>query len=176
MSEPRSEPLVLILVKLLIFTMVVPGTVTVWLPLFWLYPGIRHRAIEWDAPAAGAIALIVIGIAGYLFCSLDFAIFGRGTPAPIDMPKYLVVRGPYKYTRNPMYISVLTILLGEGALFRSITLLEYAGAVAIMFHVWVLIQEEPTLRSKMGEAYQKYCDEVPRWIPRFTGRPPNHAA
>ena len=175
MSERKIEPLALILLKLLLFTIVVPGTVTLWLPLFWMYPGIRHRPIEWNAGTAGAIALIAIGIAGYLVCSLDFAVFGRGTPAPIDMPKHLVVRGPYKYTRNPMYISVLAILMGESALFRSVTLLEYSAAVAIMFHLFVLIQEEPALRRKMGEAYQKYCDEVPRWIPRLPARPRNHA-
>ena len=151
-------------------------TVTVWLPLFGLYPAIRHRPIiEGTAAAAGAIALLALGVAGYFVCSLDFAIFGRGTPAPIDMPKHLVVRGPYQYTRNPMYISVLTILLGESALFRSVALLEYAGIVAIGFHLFVLIQEEPALRRKMGEAYEKYCEEVPRWVPRLPARPRNHA-
>jgi len=175
MSEPKPEPLALILAKLLIFTIAVPGTVTVWLPLFWLYPAIRHRPIESGATVVGAIALIAFGVAGYFVCALDFAISGRGTPAPIDMPKNLVVRGPYRYTRNPMYISVLTILLGESALLRSATLLEYAGIVAIGFHVFVLIQEEPALRRKMGETYQKYCDEVPRWIPRLAGRHRHHA-
>ncbi|HTR48805.1 MAG TPA: isoprenylcysteine carboxylmethyltransferase family protein [Verrucomicrobiae bacterium] len=164
-----------ILLKLVVFTGLVPGTVTVWLPLFALYPGIRHRPIEWNWTAAAAIALLALGVAGYLWCALDFAIFGRGTPAPIDMPKYLVVRGPYKYARNPMYISVLTVLLGESALFRSVSMLEYGVAVAICFHLFVLIQEEPTLRRKMGKAYERYCGEVPRWIPRFTPHRRNHA-
>jgi protein-S-isoprenylcysteine O-methyltransferase Ste14 len=164
----------LILLKLIVFTVLVPGTVTVWLPLFALFPAIRHRPVEWDLATVGPIALIAIGAGGYFWCALDFAIFGRGTPAPIDMPKYLVVRGPYKYTRNPMYISVFIVLLGESALFRSTPLLEYALGVAICFHLFVLIQEEPTLRRKMGAAYETYCNKVPRWIPRFATHR-NHA-
>jgi len=176
MSEEKGEEsLPLILLKLLVFTVLVPGTVTIWLPLFALYPAIRHRPIEWNATAAGAIALIAIGAAGYLWCALDFAILGRGTPAPIDMPKRLVVRGPYKYTRNPMYISVLTALMGEAALFRSVVLVEYAVGVAICFHLFVLIQEEPTLRRKMGDSYARYCEEVPRWFPRIAQGRRKHA-
>lgn len=166
----RDESLFVILLKLAVFTLAAPGTVTVWLPLFALFPSIRHRPVEWSWMAAAGIALIAIGAAGYLWCALNFAFFGRGTPAPIDMPKYLVVRGPYRYTRNPMYISVLTVLLGETALFRSVALLEYAGGVAICFHLFVLAQEEPALRRKMGKAYTKYCEEVPRWIPRGVRR------
>jgi protein-S-isoprenylcysteine O-methyltransferase Ste14 len=165
----------LILVKLVLFTFLVPGTVTVWLPLFGIYPAIRHEPIEWSILTAGAIALLAVGAAGYLWCALDFAFAGKGTPAPIDMPKYLVARGLYRYTRNPMYISVLTVLLGESALYRSTSLLEYAAVVAIGFHVFVLAQEEPTLRRKMGAAYTEYCAEVPRWIPRVNGRRRDHA-
>jgi protein-S-isoprenylcysteine O-methyltransferase Ste14 len=158
------------LLKLALFTVFVPGTVTVWLPLFVLYPGIRHRPMEWNAAAAGAIVLLAAGASGYFRCALDFAFVGKGTPAPFDMPKFLVVRGLYNYTRNPMYISVLLVLLGESALFTSTTLLEYAAMVAIFFHVFVLAQEEPTLRRKMGPAYERYCEEVPRWIPRIVRR------
>ena len=169
LSTPR------ILVKLILFTLLVPGGVTIWLPLFVLFPQIRLRPVAWNLPTFGAIALIAIGAAGYLWCALDFAFFGKGTPAPIDMPKYLVMRGPYKYTRNPMYISVCTLLLGESGLFRSTTLVGYAAVVAICFHLFVLLEEEPTLRRKMGAAYETYSSEVPRWIPRFKPRGPHHA-
>jgi len=165
-----NPPLVFTLLKLALFTVLVPGTVTVWLPLFVFYPAIRRQPIEWNAAAAGAVIMIAIGIAGYLWTALDFAIYGKGTPAPIDMPKVLVVRGLYRYTRNPMYISVLSVLLGESVLFRSVALLRYAAAVTAMFYIWVLIQEEPRLRRKMGPAYQQYCKDVPRWIPRITQR------
>ena len=169
-NERKDSALPVILLKLVAFTCLAPGTVTVWLPLFILFPEIRHQPIEWNASTAGAIALVAAGAGGYVWCALDFAISGRGTPAPIDMPKYLVARGLYRYVRNPMYISVLTVLLGESALFRSARLLEYAGAVTIGFHVFVLVQEEPTLRRKMGKAYEEYCARVPRWIPRMSAR------
>jgi protein-S-isoprenylcysteine O-methyltransferase Ste14 len=162
-----DPPLVFTLVKLALFTVLVPGTVTVWLPLFILYPMIRHQAIEWNATAAGAILVITIGVSGYLWTALDFAIYGKGTPAPIDMPKVLVVHGLYRFTRNPMYISVLCVLLGESLLFYSKALLGYAAIVTVGFNIFVLIQEEPTLRRKMGPAYENYCNEVPRWIPKI---------
>jgi protein-S-isoprenylcysteine O-methyltransferase Ste14 len=165
-----NSSIVFVLLKLVLFTVLVPGTVTVWLPLFVLYPAIRHQAIEGNATAAGALIAIATGAAGYLWCALDFAFYGKGTPAPIDMPKVLVVRGLYRFTRNPMYISVLCVLLGESLLFWSTALLRYAAMVAIMFHLFVLLQEEPTLRRKMGPAYEQYCKDVRRWIPRITQR------
>src|SRR5271169_4247300 len=92
-----NPPLVFTLLKLALFTVLVPGTVTVWLPLFVFYPAIRHQAIEWNATSAGALIAIAAGVGGYLWCALDFAIYGKGTPAPIDMPKVLVVRGLYRF-------------------------------------------------------------------------------
>lgn len=156
----------LLLTKLAIFTALVPGTVAVWLPLFFLYPAIRHRPMaSMETAIAGAI-VIASGTAGYLWCALDFAFFGRGTPAPIDMPKVLVARGLYRFARNPMYVSVLLVLAGESLFLWSVRLLEYAAIVAIGFHVFVMVQEEPTLRRKMGAAYEQYAQDVPRWIPR----------
>lgn len=154
-----------------------------------------HRARAWDGDGVGAalldfsgvrqapggdfrvraIAFVVlaVGITGYLWCALDFAFRGKGTPAPIDPPKILVAKGLYKYTRNPMYISVLTVLAGECVLFWSPQLVEYAAAVAVGFHLFVLIYEEPALTRKMGAAYEQYRREVPRWIPRIAPRPSN---
>ncbi|HKV05279.1 MAG TPA: isoprenylcysteine carboxylmethyltransferase family protein [Candidatus Acidoferrales bacterium] len=166
-KDGEDSAVAVLLLKLLLFTVFVPGTVTVWLPLFVLYPAIRRQALEWNPTAAGAIVLIVLGLSGYLWCALDFAFVGKGTPAPFDMPKFLVARGLYRYARNPMYISVLLVLVGESTLFASLTLLEYAAAVAIGFHIFVLVQEEPTLRRKMGPAYAQYCRDVPRWFPRI---------
>jgi protein-S-isoprenylcysteine O-methyltransferase Ste14 len=167
-NASRENPATfLLLTKLAVFTVLVPGTVTVWLPLFLLYPGIRRGPIAGPGPRAAGLALVAIGAAGYLWCALDFAFFGKGTPAPIDMPKVLVVRGLYRFTRNPMFISILLLLVGESVLFWSARLLEYAAAVGIFFHLFVLLQEEPTLRRKMGAAYERYTQDVPRWIPRL---------
>ena len=158
------------LLKLAVFTVLVPGTVTVWLPLFVLCPTTRRQAIEWNATAVGGLLAIATGAGGYLWCAADFAFYGKGTPAPIDMPKVLVVRGQYRFARNPMYISVLCVLLGESLFFWPAILLRYAAMVAVMFHLLVLLLEEPTLKRKMGPAYEQYCDDVRRWIPRITQR------
>jgi len=174
-KDSGDPSIVFTLLKLALFTVLVPATVTVWLPLYAFYPAIRHQHLEWNATASGALLAMATGIAGYLWTALDFAFHGKGTPAPIDMPKVLVVRGLYRYTRNPMYISVLCVLLGESLLFWSVELLRYAAGVAVMFYIWVLIQEEPTLRRKMGPAYEQYCKDVPRWIPRISQRRQNDA-
>jgi protein-S-isoprenylcysteine O-methyltransferase Ste14 len=164
----RDRPAtVWLLVKLAVFTLFVPGTVTVWLPLFYMYPGLRHRPMAWNAHALGGLILIALGAAGYFWCALDFAFAGRGTPAPIDPPKFLVARGLYRFSRNPMYLSVLTVLAGESLLFWSARLLGYAACVAVLFHLFVYFYEEPNLKKRMGAAYEQYVQDVPRWIPRF---------
>jgi protein-S-isoprenylcysteine O-methyltransferase Ste14 len=166
-SHRKSTSALGLLTNLAIFTALVPGTVTVWLPLFYLYPDIRHRALTGLGPAVAGVVVMAIGAAGYLWCALDFAFFGKGTPAPIHMPKVLVMRGLYRFSRNPMYVSVLLILAGEGVFFWSTRLLEYTAMVFMAFHIFVLLQEEPALRKKMGIAYEQYRQDVPRWIPRL---------
>ncbi len=154
------------LVKLALFTFFVPGTVTVWAPRFFFRSAYVAHILENPASLASGILLLALGVAGYLWCALDFAFAGHGTPAPIDPPKLLVVRGLYRYARNPMYISVLLVLLGESVLFHSWTLCRYALAVWAGFHLFVLLYEEPTLRDKFGESYKEYCQRVNRWLPR----------
>ena len=98
---------------------------------------------------------------------LDFFVKGKGTPATIDPPKKLVVTGLYLHTRNPMYIGVLLILLGYSIWCLSLSLLLYTGAVFFVGHLFVILYEEPTLKQKFGNNYITYCQQVPRWIPRF---------
>jgi protein-S-isoprenylcysteine O-methyltransferase Ste14 len=112
-----------------------------------------------------ALLLLLLGTAVYLRCVWDFAVTGRGTPAPIDAPKVLVVRGLYRYVRNPMYVGVLLVVLGWSALFGSSALLIYAGSVGLFFHLFVVVVEEPILRRKFGESYEQYCSSVRRWLP-----------
>ena len=109
--------------------------------------------------------LIAAGVLGYLSCALDFALTGKGTPAPIDPPRTLVTRRFYRFGRNPMYVSVLSVLVGEAMLFRSATLLAFGTALAAIFHLFVVLVEEPGLRARFGAAYEEYCREVPRWVP-----------
>ena len=166
-AEPvnRAHPAtLLLLLKLLVFTAAVPGTVTVWLPLFYIFPALRHRPVAWNGSALGGLIPIALGTAGYLWCALDFAFAGKGTPAPIDPPKVLVARGLYKFSRNPMYLSVLLVLAGESLFFWSARLLGYAAWVAVGFHLFVYFYEEPNLKRRMGAEYSQYLADVPRWI------------
>lgn len=155
-----------LLLKNLVFTLLVPGTVAGYLP-WWIA---RDRPLASGAALAAAIALLAVGGAIYAWCVWDFATFGRGTPAPIDAPRRLVVRGLYRYTRNPMYVGVLTVVLGQAALFRSMGLLVYAVVVAMCFHLFVTAYEEPRLADEFGSAYETYRSRVPRWLPSLRGQ------
>ena len=156
-----------LLLKNLLFTVLVPGTVAVYLPL--VIVGSRPRA-DGLALAAGA-ALLAAGAAIYAWCVWDFATFGRGTPAPIDAPTRLVVRGLYRCTRNPMYVGVLTTILGWAALCRAPALLVYAMVVATCFQLIIVLYEEPHLTRVFGSEYDAYRARVGRWLPRLR-RPP----
>ena len=126
-------------------------------------------------PFLGFAAFRVIGallIASSLPVLLEsfarFALQGVGTPAPVLPPRHLVVKGFYRYVRNPMYVAILSLILGQALLFGDIRLLEYAVFVWLAFHVFVSAYEEPTLRRTFGAEYETFCANVPRWIPRFT--------
>ncbi len=150
-----------IALKTLLFTVLVPGTVTVYIP-YSLLSGAKLATANWAlALPAGVCLLIGIGI--YLRCAWDFAVEGLGTPAPIDPPKKLVVSGLYRWNRNPMYQGVILILLAEYLLSLDNRLLIYAGSVALFFHVSVYFYEENILRRRFGESYSDYCRKVPRW-------------
>jgi len=93
---------------------------------------------------------------------------GVGTPAPVFPTRHLVVTGLYRYARNPMYVSVVSTILGQSLILGNVTLLEYGGLVWLLFHLFVLAYEEPTLRSSFCLEYKVFSTEVPRWIPRVT--------
>lgn len=101
-----------------------------------------------------------------LRCVWDFIVRGDGTPAPIDPPRQLVIAGLYKYTRNPMYVGVLTVIVAEAILSSSLALLAYAGLLFLCFHAFVVFYEEPALQRRFGEDYAAYCGRVPRWVGR----------
>ena len=116
---------------------------------------------------AGGI-LIILGVVGLLDSFRRFAVQGLGTPAPIFPTRHLVVTGLYRYVRNPMYVAVVSAILGQALIFGNVRLLEYGGLVWLLFHLFVLVYEEPTLKASFGAEYEAFCAEVPRWIPRFT--------
>ena len=153
----------MILLKTLIFTVIVPGTVTIYVPR-WLLATELQPAFKLGAAHSLGLVLIALGAAIYAWCAWDFTFAGRGTPLPLDPPKELVVRGLYRYTRNPMYVGVLTVLLGEALWFGSRRLLGYTAAVALFFHLFITLYEEPALQRSFGDAYRRYRAVVPRWL------------
>jgi protein-S-isoprenylcysteine O-methyltransferase Ste14 len=152
---------VLLLFKNLAFTLIVPGTVAIYVP--WL--------IARGLPAASlghvlaSAPLFLLGGTIYLWCVWDFATLGKGTPAPIDPPKRLIVRGLYRFTRNPMYIGVLIAITGWEVLIQAAELGLYALVVGVMFHLFVVLYEEPRLHALFGMDYENYCARVRRWLP-----------
>lgn len=141
------------------------------------------RVLEWSAtsaPAAfGAAQLtgLVIAIVGggiALWCVLAFAMLGQGTPAPFDPPRRLVVRGPYKFVRNPMYLGAIVALTGAAVYYQSLPLLAFAAVFALITHLFVIWYEEPTLAQAFDGDYAAYRSRVHRWLPKWRApRSPN---
>jgi len=114
------------------------------------------------------VLLILAGVPGVVDSFARFAIHGLGTPAPVAPPQKLVVTGLYRYVRNPMYVSVVAIILGQALLFGDWRLVVYGAVFWLACHAFVLVYEEPTLRRKFGAQYEGFCANVPRWFPRLT--------
>ncbi|HYE73176.1 MAG TPA: isoprenylcysteine carboxylmethyltransferase family protein [Blastocatellia bacterium] len=154
------------LIKTAIFTIIMPGSVTVLFPYLILWPQRSQLHLLLSLQQYVGAIFMLTGISIYVWCALDFALKGKGTPAPIDPPKKLVVSGAYRYVRNPMYVAVMCVLIGESLLFASLALLLYAATVFLCFNLFVMLYEEPVLTSKFGESYKDYCRRVSRWLPR----------
>lgn len=115
----------------------------------------------------GGWIMLALGLAGLLDSFARFAIQGLGTPAPVFPARHLVVTGLYRHVRNPMYVAVVSAILGQGMLLGNLPLIEYGALVWLLFHVFVLAYEEPVLRARFGSEYELFSREVPRWIPRL---------
>jgi protein-S-isoprenylcysteine O-methyltransferase Ste14 len=111
------------------------------------------------------ILLAAIGAALALWCISTFALVGKGTPAPFDPPRRLVLRGPYMFVRNPMYLGAAITLAGAALFYESVALAGYASAFLLLAHGFVMAYEEPTLRATFGVEYDRYCSQVRRWWP-----------
>jgi protein-S-isoprenylcysteine O-methyltransferase Ste14 len=154
----------MVALKTLVFTILMPGMVGGLLP--WL---LAHGAQESPAPLGWVVVSLLplaLGVGLYLWCAAAFTFIGKGTPAPIDAPKLLVVQGPYRWVRNPMYVAVMSVILGQAMLFRSPLLVGYALLFWLVVHTFTLAIEEPSLRDQFGSRYDEYLRHVPRWIPR----------
>jgi protein-S-isoprenylcysteine O-methyltransferase Ste14 len=123
------------------------------------------RPAEIGVPQVAGMIGAAAGLALALWCVLTFALAGRGTPAPFDPPRRLVVRGPYRFVRNPMYVGAGLALAGAALFYRSPPLLGYTALFLAITHLFVLWYEEPTLRRLFGDEYVEYCRRVRRWWP-----------
>lgn len=152
----------------IVFFFVAPFAVAGVLPL-WI-SGARFAAPfpGYQLMQAVGVILILAGLVSLLASFARFALEGRGTPAPIAPTATLVVGGQYRYVRNPMYVAVLAIILGQALLFASLAVLTYGAVIFAAVHTFVVAYEEPTLRRSHGAEYDAYAAYVRRWIPRLT--------
>lgn len=154
-----------LLLKNILFTCVIPGMVGGYVPYRL---GVTAQGTQgWWQFAGGA--LIVVGTIVLLLCIADFGKKGEGTPFPLDPPKNLVTSRIYQYSRNPMYVGVLTVIVGWALWFSSEQVAVYGFGIAAVFYFFVRKVEEPFLEKQFGEAYRQYCRQTPRWF-RFFGK------
>src|SRR3954469_15316780 len=151
-----------------LFLVIAPGTLALYVP--WALGGWQMAP-----PLLGAVPLLWLGVfliavgAPVLLDSFArFAWQGLGTPAPIAPPQHLVVTGLYRYVRNPMYVAVVAVILGQAILFGDSRLMTYGGLMWLAFHAFVLTYEEPVLAQTFGTQYEDFRANVPRWIPRLS--------
>ena len=154
-----------LLLRNLFFTILQPGLVAGLIPYFIVrdtLANIWSNPFQWNHMVG--LLIMVIGLLILLHCVYMFAKEGRGTLSPVDPTKALVAKGLYRYVRNPMYIGVMTILIGEAVFTSSMKLWLYAGLIFILFHLFIVFVEEPRLKRDFGEAYDSYRKSVGRWF------------
>src|SRR5215469_9380856 len=151
-----------------LFFAVAPSSVAGLIPWWITRWEFRPPFFDLDATRAVGILLIVAGLPGLVASFARFALQGLGTPAPIAPTQNLVVTGLYSYVRNPIYVALVAVILGQAVFFGDQRLFLYGALVFVAFHIFVLAYEEPTLRESYGAEYETYRANVPRWLPRLT--------
>jgi protein-S-isoprenylcysteine O-methyltransferase Ste14 len=154
--------------RAILFTILAPGMIA----------GLAPLLIKENRPLPGGIwnagwVLVLIGACTYLHCLLRF-LAAHGTPAifftrPLrfvigEEPTQLVRGGAYRYSRNPMYFSVLTAIFGQAVVFKSLAVATFGSCLCVFFHIVVVFAEEPHLRAREGHVFEEYCRQTPRWI------------
>ncbi|MEO3854855.1 isoprenylcysteine carboxylmethyltransferase family protein [Acrocarpospora sp. B8E8] len=154
-----------------IFFAVAPGSVAglgPWLITRWQVSDLPDN-LSWAViplRVVGAV-LVLAGVAVLIHAFVRFVAEGAGTPAPVAPPEHLVIGGLYRYVRNPMYVGVLSAIIGQALLLGQFGLFWYAATVFLAFFLFVRIHEEPALRRTFGTAYDEYRTAVPGWLPRL---------
>ena len=149
--------------RALLFFVIAPGTVlgvVPWRLLRATGAPLAHSPVRL---ALGGV-LVAIGLAGLAWCFVLFVRRGRGTPAPYDPPRALVAEGPYMVSRNPMYVCLGIVLVGEAIATGHAAIAWWALTVGVATFLFVTLYEEPTLREQFGAEYAEYCARVPRWL------------
>lgn len=154
-----------VLIRTITYASLFIGFVLIYLPARLLaWSGIVRPALTgW--PQIAGLLIGTVGAAIALACVFTFAFVGKGTPAPFDPPRRLVIRGPYRFVRNPMYIGAALAVAGAALFYESIALAAFVIGFLVVTHLFVVLYEEPTLRRTFGPEYQAYCDHVHRWWP-----------
>lgn len=152
-------------IRNIVFLILQPGLVVAAVP-FILLRGRFQEILDQtlDLLSFIGIFIIILGLFVVLYCIYRFIIEGRGTLSPIDRTKELVVQGLYKHSRNPMYVGILLILIGEALFAKSLVLFGYMLLVFLVFHLFVIFVEEPRLMKDFKEKYRIYTKEVNRWL------------
>jgi len=164
-DKPRYWSSVWLAVRSLFWAIVLPGFFAAYVP--WRFFGLGKGDLR-AFSALSLLGLLCIGLGTVLLaaCIVEFARSGWGTLSPVDPPRRLVARGLYRYVRNPMYLSVTMIVLGEALLSRSPDLAVYWAIWFLGANLFVIGYEEPALRQRFGAAYDDYTRRVGRWIPK----------
>ena len=162
----------MLILRAIIFTILIPGTIAGYLP--WSLATGSPQHFEIGPLRSIGLLVMLAGILFYAASAYFFVTKGNGTPAvwftkPIrfiigEEPRTLVLSGLYRFTRNPMYLGVVSTVLGEAILFEKQILFTYAASLWLIFHFVIIVIEEPHLRDREGETYEAYCRSVPRWI------------
>jgi protein-S-isoprenylcysteine O-methyltransferase Ste14 len=157
----------MLILKTLFCTLIAPCSLTVAVPYLLLSSRSAISPKTINRLNDIGILIIVAGVAIYIWCAWDFISKGKGTPAPYDPPKKLVANDLYGFMRNPIYVGVSSIILGEACFFQSIAVFVSALVLLLAFHLRVTLSEEPTLKRLFGESFGEYCRRVPRWILKY---------
>ena len=162
-----------ILVRAVTYATLFIGFVLVFLPARLLSGAGVTRPTSFEVSQLAGGIVCAVGAAIAVWCILTFAVIGRGTPAPFDPPRRLVVRGPYQWVRNPMYLGAGLALAGAALFYETGALFAYAGVFFVVTHLFVVLYEEPTLRRTFGATYEEYCARVHRWWPAIRAPHPS---
>ena len=167
MAQDHDSPPLWAVVGTAVFIVVVPGTAVGLVPYLLCGWHFETPMLGWEWTRWVGVTLLVVGAPVFVDFVARFVWEGHGTPAPVAPTKNLVIGGLFRFVRNPGYVAVVGMLIGQALVFGSGRVFAYGLAMGLAFHVFVMLYEEPTLRRTFGAQYDDYCRRVPRWLPRL---------